>query len=239
MSWFWRRAAKPEDVVAACGGQLRRAVVQAVKVGRFARVEDLIAVAASVVGEASIAAAGEFDPRRHPFEPGSPILSDKVNEVLSGNVAAAGLDAIPAGSVIGMLRDGACAAGYSSADFPPLDAVCRNFVSGIGREEEWAAVPLSVPPEHVPFKGPLLTAFQMRPTVDRICRPLDTADQRLRSCVLALVSVLALVKQAIDNKVALLLALETVNGVAKTAPLTDEALRSLEARFARGSAAKP
>lgn len=197
------------------------------KVRNAIRVEDLINTAASIVGECCISANGEIDPRQHPFQAGDPILSDAMNRLLSGDVAGSDFTAVPEESVFGLLREGVCGVGYDSGDLPSLEAVYRNFVANVHGKQEWGWVPLSVPEKHVPFVRPLQVAYQMRPIVDRVCKPCDTIDLRLHNCVIALVSVLAMVKDAIDRKVALLLAVETINGVAKTAPLTDGMIRKL------------
>jgi hypothetical protein len=52
--------------------------------GRY-RVEDVLSAAASFVGEVCLRRAGDFDVDSHTFNPGAPIFSDKVNELLSGN----------------------------------------------------------------------------------------------------------------------------------------------------------
>ncbi|SRR6266403_169485 len=52
----------------------------------------------------------------------------------------------------------------------------------------------------------------------------------LRAATLALAEALKAVSQSINHKVAILLALETVNGMAKTAPMTDEALSQVAGR---------
>ena len=52
----------------------------------------------------------------------------------------------------------------------------------------------------------------------------DTGD-RPGVCALALVAELAQVRDAIDHKVALSLVFETINGMAKTAPMTATAFR--------------
>jgi hypothetical protein len=48
----------------------------------------------------------------------------------------------------------------------------------------------------------------------------------LHAGILTLAGVLIAVQNAIDKKIALLLALETVNGMAKTATMTDEAMEA-------------
>lgn len=235
MFWLFRRKVSPDVVIGKSGKRLHEAIIAKVKVGKFVRVEDLVTIAASIVGEGCIAANGEIDPRRHPFQPGTPLLSDTMNHLLSGDVSGPRFDGVPDESVFGMLREGVCGVGYDAADLPSLEAVFQHFVANVHRQEEWGRVPLSVPEEHVPFVRPLQMAYEMRPVVDRVCKRCDTVELRLHSCLFALVSILAMVKEAIDNKVALLLAVETVNGVAKTAPLTDEVIRSLQEQFARES----
>lgn len=232
MFGFFRRAASPEVALTTCSKRLHEAILEKVKVGNAARVEDLINTAASILGECCIAYNGEIDPRQHPLQPGDPILSDAMNRLLSGDVAGSEFAAVPRASIFGLIRDGICNSGYEAGDFPSLEAVYRNFVANAHGKQEWGWVPLSVPEQHVPFVRPLQVAYEMRPVVHRACRECGTMKLRLLSCVYALISILAMVKDAIDRKVALLLAVETINGVAKTAPLTDEMMRTLRQQFA-------
>jgi hypothetical protein len=66
---------------------------------------------------------------------------------------------------------------------------------------------------------------ETRAVVDSAFKSLDSS-RRLHAGVLTLAGVLIAVQNAIDKKIALLLALETVNGMAKTAPMTDEAMKA-------------
>ena len=54
------------------------------------RVEDLLSAASAVCGEASMAAAGQVDPERHEFTPGSVVMSDRVDEFLGGEIRPTG-----------------------------------------------------------------------------------------------------------------------------------------------------
>ena len=67
--------------------------------------------------------------------------------------------------------------------------------------------------------------LESRGDVDKIFAEFGSAnDRRLRASAFALATVLVWVAEAIDRSVALKLALEMVNGMAKTAPMTPEAL---------------
>jgi hypothetical protein len=189
------------------------------------RSEELISAAATIVGERCIEAAADLNPRHHNFTPGSRVFSDRVNELLAGNVSSDNLGDVPSASVIGMLRDKLVGQGYQEADFPPLSAVFQGFAARIGHPSDWGRVPLSVPAENLPVFLPLQVAYETRTSVDEVFAPLRRDGARcLHAATLALAEALNAVSQSINHKVAMLLALETVNGMAKTAPMTDEAL---------------
>jgi hypothetical protein len=188
------------------------------------RVEDLLSAAAAATGEACLAAAGEIDPEHHALVPGSAVLSDRVNGIL---VADAPEWSGAALSVFGIIRGGALAQGYAAADFPPIDEPIRFYVGALGASDaQWGFVPLSVPEDHRPFVQPLRQAYELRAAVREVF-----ADQRMPAaewppaCAFALVIELARVRDAIDRGVATRLVLETVNGMAKTAPMTDDRMR--------------
>jgi hypothetical protein len=194
------------------------------------RAEDLIAAAASITGEFCIAAAGEFDPQRHDWAPGSRVLSQRVNQLFSGDESEA-LAAVPAESIVGLLREELLPAGYQESDFPALRMVFEHFVANIGKASDWGKVPLAVPEGNYPWVLPLRVAYEARPAVVRIFEPLKTPQERLRAAVLALAEVLIVTQQIMDRKTALLLALQIVNGMAKTAPMTDEAMHALKKKM--------
>ena len=140
------------------------------------------------------------------------------------------ISAAPADSVVGTLRDNLLASAYAKSDFPPLKVIFQHFAANIGNPSDWGKVPLSVPEANRPFVLPLRVTFETRPTVDRLFQPLATPRERLRAAVLTLSKVLIAVQEVIDKKVALLLALEAVNGMAKTAPMTEEAMAMAKKR---------
>jgi hypothetical protein len=221
---FWKKD-KPKVPADAekCGKALFHVLADGLKRGDRIRTEDLITAAASITGERCIEAAGDFSPRKHKFAPGSRVFSDKVNELLAGN-SSDGVEAVPAESVVGVLRDKVLAAGYAESDLPSLKLIFERFAANVGKTSDWGKVPLSVPDGNRPLILPLQVAYETRSTVDRLFDPLTDPQAKLRAAVLTLSQVLIAVQQTIDKKIALLLALETVNGMAKTAPMTDEAM---------------
>lgn len=192
------------------------------------RVEDLLSAAAAACGEACIVAAGEFDPEDHRFTPGSAVLSDRVNGILCADAAdwsAAGT------SVYGVIHDGALTNGYVAADFPSIADAIRVYVAGLGSgggdpEADWGRVPLSVADVHRPFIQPLRRAYELRPAVRRVLTDAGIPPAAWpTACATALVIELGRVRPAIDPGVAVRIVLETVNGMAKMAPMTDRHLR--------------
>ena len=146
-------------------------------------------------------------------------------------------------SVFGIIRGGALAQGYAERDFPPIDEPIRFYVSALGGSGvPWGFVPLSVPEDHRPFVQPLRQAYELRTAVrGRFAEQRMPAAEWPPACAFALVIELARVRDAIDRGVATRLVLETVNGMAKTAPMTDAAdarggrLSSIATAQARGS----
>ena len=209
------------------------------------RVEDLLSAASAACGEACIAAAGEFDPEHHDFTPGGAVLSERVNAILCADAvgwAEAGA------SVFGVIHDGALLHGYAEGDFPAIAEVIRSYVAGLGGgaagaagalgaagppgddatdpAASWGRVPLSVSEVHRPFVQPLRHAYELRPAVRRILRGAGIPTPAWpTACAAALVIELGRVRAAIDPGVALRIVLETVNGMAKMAPMTDRHLR--------------
>jgi hypothetical protein len=206
--------------------QLYEALAKALTQNGRIRVEDLISASAAIVGEAIIGAAGEYNPRDHKYAPGSRVLSQKVNILFCGD---ADFDQAPADSVVGILHTGLLGCGFVKTDFPDLKDVFTSFVANIGKASDWGKVPLSIAKDHYPFIMPLRVTYETRAMVDNIFAPLDNNQaQRLQAATLALSEVLCKTRDALNRCVAITLALETVNGMAKTAPMTDAAMEKLK-----------
>ena len=175
---------------------------------------------AAVVGERCQEAAAEYPVRTHALVPGQRIFSDKVNVLLAGNGHTLDLRAIPAESVYGQIRDQVDSNRFSKDRFPPLVDVFRGFTGRVGRPEDWGKAPLSLPAADWPRLLPLRVAFDARKGVDAVLRPIAEDKARgLRVCTLALTMLLNESDYRVEPGAALVLALETINGMAKTAPM--------------------
>jgi hypothetical protein len=225
---FWRK--EPQDdnkKVEQCALGLYEWLTKALTQNGRIHAEDLISAAAAIVGEISIEAGGDFNPRKHDFTPGQRVLSAKANVLFSGDTD---ISDAPADSIVGIFCEKLRTCGFQGADFPPsLKEIFSYFVANIGKAEDWGKVPLSVPKDHLPFMMPLRAAYESRAAVDKLFAPLagDT-KLRLRAATLALAETLCQTRDVLDRKVAITLALETVNGMSKTAPMTDAAMAKLK-----------
>jgi hypothetical protein len=191
--------------------------------GKGVRVEDAISSAASIVAWRCIDASGDYDPRTHQFAPGERVLSTNVNKLFFGDDDRHS-EGTP-DSIVGILRDRLIGHGYAQADFPEPRKLMVDFVSRIGDPSDWGGAPLSVPAENRPTILPLKIEFETRAPVDQLLASLKGDRLRcLAAATLALADILLIVAQKLDHRIALLLALETVNGMAKTRPMTQEYL---------------
>lgn len=185
---------------------------------------EAISAMAAVVGERCIDAAGEYKTRGHSFIPGQRVFSDKVNELLCGDNGSDKLTAIPAKSVFGTLRDELAGTAYRR-QFPELVEVFGGFADRIGKPDDWGKVPLSLPEDQRPKRLPLRIAFDSRTAVDDVLKPmLSDKEKCLRVATLALAALLSDVANEVDRPAALKLAFETINSMAKTAPMTTEVI---------------
>lgn len=219
MSW------KRKDPVEACADALYASLKSAVMQGARIRVEELISAAAAIVGESAIAMAGDYDPRGHDYPPGARVFSTKINQLICDDKS---FQAAPIVSIVGDLRERLIACGFSPSDFPRLEDVFKHFAANIGKKEDWGKVPLSIPPQHHPFAQPLRITYQTRPMVDRSLSPLgDDVGIRLRATTAVLARALCETRDALTRIVSTTLAIETVNGMAKTAPMTGAAMAKM------------
>jgi hypothetical protein len=192
------------------------------------RVEDTLCTAATIVGERCIDAAGDFSLREHDMAPGTRAFSTKANELICGDDSSGDIDAISKESVIGVLRDALNRPPYHKEKFPALSVVFAGYAARVGEVKDWGKVPLSVPEVNLPFVLPLQVGFETRDKVDEIFREILSDKMRcLRVATEALADLLNKVSGVIDPALALLLSIETINGMAKTAPMTKKAMANL------------
>ena len=195
------------------------------------RCEDLISATAAFAGEVCMRKAAAFDFDNHTFTPGKRIFSDKVNAVLSGDKID--WNDIPVDSAFGELRaflTGRPDIQWPAETFPLVAEVYKVFAKGAPRLE-WGYVPLSAPPANAPHMPPLRCAFELRRIALSVISPHSINLLRTFSAV-ALTKALVVTRQAIDPAIAIRLAMETMNGIAKTAPILPQHIQE----FARESA---
>lgn len=193
------------------------------------RVEDAISAAATVVGERCIDVAGDFALRDHELTPGSRAFSTRANELICGDVSDGDVNQIPKDSIVGVIRSRLDIRVYADKDFPPLAEVFKQYAARIGNPADWGKVPLSVGENHQPFIPPLRVGCETRVRVDEILDPISADKARcLRIATESLAEILTMVESAIDHKLALTLAIETVNGMSKTAPMTLKAMQQIQ-----------
>jgi PQQ-like domain len=220
---FWKR--KQKDPIETSADALYAALKTTITQGGRIRVEDLISAAAAIVGEAAITRAADFDPRRHEYPPGARVFSTKINTLICDDES---LQEAPSDSIIGDLRDRLYGCGFALSDFPNLEDVFSHFAANIGKKEDWGRVPLSIEQQHRPFAQPLRIAYESRSIVDSSLAPLgDDPARRLRAATAVLARALCETRDVLARNAATTLAIETINGMAKTAPMTDAMMTKL------------
>jgi hypothetical protein len=188
------------------------------------RVEDYVTAVAAVTGEAAIVAAG-IEIEALDITPGAALFGDRINQVLTGDTAD--LDKVPADTVVGILVASLVPNVVALADFGSLEDLYRSVAEHVG-DREWGTAYLSVGADHAPTMPPIRLAFELRPAIDAACAEAGIASaQRHQPCALALARALDQVKEAIDLKIGLRLALEVVFGMAKMAPMSRRAFAAV------------
>jgi len=196
------------------------------------RVEDFLTAVAAVTGEAAIVAAG-IDIEALDMPPGAALFGDQINQILTGDTTE--LANVPADTIVGILTASLVPNVVSLADFGSLEDLYRSVAEHAG-DREWGNVYVSVGADHAPTIPPIRLAFELRPSVEAACLESGIAPaQQHQPCALALSGALVQVKDAIDIKLALKLALEVLFGMAKMTPMS----RSAFAAVAGEDAAKP
>jgi hypothetical protein len=130
--------------------------------------------------------------------------------------------------VFGVIHAGALAGGFADADFPELADVFRVYVSLLGGAgtDRLGFVGLSVPQDNWPLVPPLRYAYDLRVPVREILARYGVPRSAWpAACAGALANELARVRGAIEPGTAIRIALETTNGMAKMAPMTDRHFR--------------
>lgn len=192
------------------------------------RAEDAICLISTIVAERCIDAAGDYDLRNHEFIPGSRVFSDKINNILCGNYTEDDISLLSRESVFGMIRDN-LKDYYAIQDFPKLSKIFQYFANMLGDEKDWGKVPLSIPEDNYPILLPLRVGYETRLTIDKLFEQiLEDRFRCLKISVIALSEIFKMVRDIIDPRIALSLGFEMINGMTKTAPMTEKEMRKVE-----------
>ena len=200
-----------------------KAIAEGPKKGRY-RCEDFISAAAAFAGEVCMRKAADFDFDNHSFTPGQRIFSQKVNIFLSGDLTE--WRDVPIDSAFGGLYNVLTRSfeiAWPPETFPSIAEIYENFAKSRGHGAppvQWGYVPLTVSPDHFPQMPPLRAAFEIRRLALAISGQQPIPVDVLRGVSLGcLIKTLIVTRSAIGKGVAIRLAMETINGMAKTAPV--------------------
>ncbi|MGZ6267079.1 MAG: hypothetical protein ACXWNR_00735 [Candidatus Limnocylindrales bacterium] len=189
------------------------------------RVEDYVAVLATLTGEAALVAADLFDIETSTITPGAPVFGDAINRILSGDQAD--VAKCPADSVVGILVSELVPATVPLDLFGPLDRFYAWVAESVGKAA-WGNVTTSVAASNNPRIMPIRVAFELRGVVDAAQSKAGLArDLRHVVCAVALADCLKQVKAACDMTMAVTLAMEVAFGTAKLAPMSRAAFETV------------
>lgn len=200
-------------------------VYNSIQTDKGVRVEDALCVMSTIVAERCIELANEFSINQHEFEPGSAVFSEKINEILVGPVAVENWNELPQESVFATIKK-KINSHFDDSSFPALTGIFENYAKNIG-ETEWGKLSLSIPDDNKPFFLPLQAGYETRKFVDKNIN-LENNEKTLKIVIDAIARVLIETKMALEPKVALTLTFEIINGMAKTATMTDKKMAELQ-----------
>jgi hypothetical protein len=189
------------------------------------RVEDYIAVLAALTGEAALISAKLFDLEAAAFAPGSAIFGDAINDILTGDTDDPAK--VPEASVLGILARELLPAVAPAECFADPGAIYKHIAATVG-STEWGCVATTVGDDHAPGVMPIRAAFELREAVDEVQSKAGLPTElRYVPCALALAAGIGQVREALDVRVTVRLALEIVFGMAKMAPMSRAAFESV------------
>jgi hypothetical protein len=212
------------DAVTSAADELIRLVHKLVEypAGRF-RCEDVISAISAFTGEAALRKAGVIDVDHHAFNPGQAVFSGTVNVILSGDRTE--WREIPVTSIFGGLYHVLphYPQPWPRESFPSVARVYEHFAAVHGRgKSDWGKAALSVPSANLPSEGmpPLRAAFELRRSVLGRWQKTGLSDEAVfLAAHVALLEIMKLVRPQIAPDIGLMIAFQTINAMAKTAPM--------------------
>lgn len=193
------------------------------------RAEDYLTLLAAAAGEAVLAASGLVDVEnpRDGMAPGSVVLGQQINVLLTGDVAA--FREAPAGSVAGTIMALTVPGVFAVEDFAVVDGVYQVMLGTLG-QGQWGEVVTTVPEANKPRVLPLRAAFELRGVVEQAQDLLGLSPERRHEvCVHALATALRETRQAMAPEISIALSMEVVFAMSKTVPVPRSAISDRQA----------
>jgi len=203
-------------------------VYNSIQTDKGVRVEDALCVMSTIVAERCIEVANEFSINEHEFEPGSAVFSEKINEILVGPIATENWEELPQESVFATIKR-KINSHFDNSSFPSLTGIFESYAKNVG-ETEWGNLSLSISEDNKPFFLPLQAGYETRKFVDQYIN-LENDEKTLQIAINAIARVLIETKMALDPNVALTLTFEIINGMSKTATMTNKKMAELQSEM--------
>lgn len=217
---------KPKPTDEELTSKLVNFVYNSIETKKGVRVEDAICLISTIVAERCIVVANDYCINEHEFEAGAAVFSEKINEILVGPVAVENWSELPKDCVFGMIKS-KIESNFAINGFPELKSIFEKYAQSVGHSE-WGKIALSVPEGNKPFLLPLQVGYESRTYVDKNINQ-GSELKCLHITINALARILIETKMALDPSVALTLTFELINGMSKTATMTDKRMAQLVA----------
>lgn len=200
-------------------------VYKSIQTEKGVRVEDAICLISTIVAERCIEVMNEFSINEHDFEPGSAVFFEKINELLVGQIAVEKWDELPKECVFARIKS-KIDSHFDNSTFPSLTGIFENYAKNVGNVE-WGNLNLSIPKDNKPFLLPLQIGYETRTFIDKNIN-LENNEKTLQIAINAIGRILVETKTALDSSIALVMTFEIINGMSKTATMTDKKMAELE-----------
>ena len=200
-------------------------VYNSIQTEKGVRVEDAICLISTIVAERCIEVTNEFSIHKHEFEPGSAIFSEKINNLLVGQIAVEKWNELPKECVFARIKS-KIDSHFDESSFPSLTGIFKSYAENVGKTE-WGNLNLSIPQDNKPFFLPLQVGYETRKFVDKNIN-LENNEKTLQIAISAIGIILTETKLALDSSIALTLTFEMINGMSKTATMTDKKMAELK-----------
>lgn len=197
------------DITMRAGAELTRLLVKSYQSENGVHAETVIAAAAALAGDFALRAA-------EPNPPASGyIVSEKAGALLFGT------DPLGTTGLCGVIRQGAVKAGANEQAIPELEEITARITEAM--EEGGPYPPLTVPDEHFPQEWSPNACPRLRAAAADICKSHGlNAPKSATALVIACAFLINETRQVLPPEIGARLALETMIGVARMAPVTEE-----------------